>query len=143
MESNADVKSLIELGIARPIVLSGSESSIIQRVARLLSTPLSAFEPDDLRFMTIQGRYLNQMVPLAIGALEGDVLLEASYYRGDLLKSVLAVPKSHWEEQPEQLNALRQIIARSLSEQALSSLSADIATELRQLLATLPPDADL
>jgi len=73
-------------------------SSIQLRSYKLYTTRVSDYTTDDVRFMTIQELGLKYLVPVALNYLKENLLLETCYYEGDLLHSVLIIPKKFWEK---------------------------------------------
>lgn len=73
-------------------------SSIQLRSYKLYTTRISDYTTDDVRFMIIQQLGLKYLVPIALNYLKEDLLLETGYYEGDLLHSVLIIPKKFWEK---------------------------------------------
>jgi hypothetical protein len=72
------------------------ESSLVVNAHRLRRVPLRDFTPGDLRLMIGQRIGLRFLLPLAVGHLEIEPLLEATYYPGDLLSSVASVEEDDW-----------------------------------------------
>lgn len=128
--------SLVQLGVAVPISVSTNDSTIIARVAELIKTPLSLFDIDDLRFMIVQGDYLDYLMPLAIDKLRNDPLCEALYYDGDLLKSALLVGDIYWKENPAMRKEMEPIAKEALGDVRLNELPKEIADQVRQAISS-------
>ena len=77
----------------------------------LRRTPLGQFEAEDLRIMIGQQIGLELLVPMALGALIQQPLIEADMYPGDLLRAVLALPDSFWHSHPAEDQRLRVAVA--------------------------------
>ncbi|WP_442877208.1 contact-dependent growth inhibition system immunity protein [Deinococcus sp. YIM 134068] len=94
-------QSLAQLHHLLPLEPSSFRSGLIIRCERLLITPLRQFEPGDLRVMLHQRFYPETLVPLALPLLEGEPLLAAELYPGDLLSSVLHQTADFWSDSPD------------------------------------------
>ena len=73
-------------------------SSIQIRTYKLYFKKIKDFEADDVRFIIGQEIGLKYLVPIALEYLERDILFEALYYEGDMLKVVLLLPKEFWKK---------------------------------------------
>jgi hypothetical protein len=82
---------------------------LIKRCHELRTKPLRDFTVEDLRIMIGQQVALNRLVPLALGGLRRDPLVEGDYYPGDLLASVLRVDAAFWERFPDLEVELRKL----------------------------------
>ena len=72
-------------------------SKLVTTCHNLRKKPLSDFDIEDLRIMIGQNIGLKFLIPLAIQALQVNILAEGDYYEGDLLKSVLTSDKAYWQ----------------------------------------------
>ena len=102
----------------------GESSYLIVTCNNLHLKPLKEFEVEDLRIMIGQSIGLPYLVPLAIDALQQDILAEGDYYEGDLLKSVLTSDPDHWKAEKQDW---RTIV--NLFEQNRAQLDAFDTTE--------------
>ncbi|MCF2876118.1 MULTISPECIES: contact-dependent growth inhibition system immunity protein [unclassified Tenacibaculum] len=75
-----------------------SSSSIQIRTYNLYSKKIKDFDIDDLRFMLGQEVGSKYILPIAMKYLKENILIEANYYEGDLLSSILLLPKSFWKK---------------------------------------------
>ncbi len=82
-------------------VNANNQSYLIKTCTELRKKPLKDFEIEDLRIMIGQNFSLKYLVPLAIAALQKDILIEGDFYEGDLLKSVLTSDKDYWKTEVE------------------------------------------
>ena len=88
------------------------DATYVQRTCyELRRTPLGQFEAEDLRIMIGQQIGLELLVPMALGALIQQPLIEADMYPGDLLRAVLALPDSFWHSHPAEDQRLRVAVA--------------------------------
>ncbi len=89
------------------------ETSMIARCLRLRRTPLEQLSTDDLRLMIGQKISPPYLVPLCLDRMELDPLLEATYFRGDLLKALLQLDEKFWKGHRDSLSAVRELIAQA------------------------------
>jgi hypothetical protein len=80
---------------------AGAPTTLVKRCLELCRVPVAAFSIEDLRLMIGQELALPYLIPLAIEQLKADLLAEGDLYPGDLLKSVLSVHASYWEQYPQ------------------------------------------
>lgn len=78
-----------------------AECGLAARCAVAAQKKLRNLNAEDLRLLIGQKIGLEHLVPLALNLLEKDLLCAGALYRGDLLHSVLSVPKSYWQEFPD------------------------------------------
>ena len=82
-------------------------SHLVETIHQLRHKPLNDFTVADLQIVIGQQMGLEYLVPIAIGRLRDDPLLEGDYFCGDLLKAVLTVKADFWVRHTE----LRQVVA--------------------------------
>jgi len=98
-------------------------TALIKRCMQLTKIPITDFSIEDLRMMIAQGFGLTYLIPLAIEKLQENILAEGDLYPGDLLKSILEVDKSFWEENKQLLGDLKAIIEGHRDEIAHAGIS--------------------
>jgi hypothetical protein len=76
-------------------------------------------------------------VPLALDRLEAEPFLEATFYRGDLLRAVLALGDGFWRDHPEALRRARSVVARADAQ--LAGLGPVDQEAAAAALAAVPP----
>ena len=108
------------------------DSNLVRTCHRLRRIPLADFSAGDLRIMIGQKISLMFLVPLALEKLNEDPLLEASYFRGDLLNVVLDVPDTFWNVHTDRRAVFRKIIRTTM--ELLSSLDETDAQFVRENL---------
>lgn len=94
MKKEESLKELGEILEYEQYEINGS--SIQQRTYKLFTVKLSKYTLDDIRFMIGQEVGLSYTIPIAIEELEKDLIIETSYYKGDLLKIILLVNSEYW-----------------------------------------------
>ncbi|WP_133994572.1 contact-dependent growth inhibition system immunity protein [Dinghuibacter silviterrae] len=77
-------------------------AALIERCQRLRKVPVGDLSPGDLRVLISQQIGLQHLVPLALGLLDKNPLLEAELYPGDLLGALFNVDTAYWNEHPDQ-----------------------------------------
>ena len=87
-------------------------SSLVRRTHALRSVPIAQLGIGDLRLLIAQGVARATLVPIALGMLRVEPLLEGDYYPGDLLFAVMRVPDAYWAAHPDQHDLLRGAISR-------------------------------
>jgi len=116
-------------------------SSVVRASYIVASKPLSALLPNDLRVAVIQQIGLEQTAPLAISRLEKNCFIKAQFYEGDLLFSMLNVPREFWLEHPD-LAARVEDMWINIDKAKLDGLGVEIAEKLlveyARFAATLP-----
>lgn len=90
----------------------GLSSSLVVECHRLRKVPIKDFSPADLRVMIGQNIGLNFLVPLAIEILKQNPLVEAYYYEGDLLTTVLESDADFWKRNKEMYLQIVDIVNR-------------------------------
>ena len=93
-----------------------NNSHLVTRCHELRKTPLADFTTGDLRIMIGQQIGLNYLVPLALEALTNDLFVEGDFFKGDLLKNVLAISTDFWDNNKNYWVALDRLIKDKRSE---------------------------
>lgn len=91
----------------------GYSSSIQIRSYKLYSKIINDYSTDDIRFMILQRIGLKILVPVALNYLKDNLLLEAKYYEGDLLHSILIIPKPFWTSNLNLYSELYQLLLKN------------------------------
>ena len=91
-------------------------STLTKAVYALRKTKLKEFNIENLRVMIGQSEGLKYLIPMALEKLHKNVHAEGDLYPGDLLSSVLSVPDTHWQENPDQFEDMKKLIAAKRSE---------------------------
>lgn len=85
-------------------------SHLVTECHRLRKIPLNKFTTEDLRIMLGQKFSIKHLLPLAVEILEKDPLAEGDFYPGDLLLSVLSLPKEEWNKYNNLLKRTKKIV---------------------------------
>lgn len=91
----------------------GYSSSIQMRSYKLYGEKIKDYSADDVRFMIVQRIGLEILVPIALNYLKDNLLFETSYYEGDLLHSLLMVPKPFWKSNLTLYSEVYQILLKN------------------------------
>jgi hypothetical protein len=90
-----------------------AETLMIKNCLQLRRVPINQLTADDLRLLIGQAMSLPILVPVCLAQLQEDPLLEATYYPGDLLESLLRIELPFWESSPENLQTLQERITQA------------------------------
>jgi hypothetical protein len=110
-------------------------TGLVDTCHRLRKIPVDALSSGDIRMLLGQRIGVSHLVPIAIEMLETDPMVEATYYSGDLLTSVLRADASRYRGSPEIRNKLVSIGLRA--RRAIQEV-AEIPNSLRDLITVLP-----
>jgi hypothetical protein len=78
------------------------------------ATTLKRFRIEDLRLLIGQSVGLKYLVPMALDHVEDYPFAAGDFYPGDLLKNVMDVPESFWNDHPDLRERLVQALKRAL-----------------------------
>ncbi len=84
-------------------------TELVRRCHALRRVPVGQLGPGDLRVLIGQDIALKHLVPLALGALKAEPMLEAEYYPGDLLVALMSVERGFWANSQESLAQLGRL----------------------------------
>ncbi|HRF78924.1 MAG TPA: contact-dependent growth inhibition system immunity protein [Flavobacteriales bacterium] len=87
-----------------------AESHLVTECHRLRHAPLKDLTTEDLRLLIGQEIGLPFLVPLALDHLSENPWAEGHMYPGDLLKAVVAVSPSFWQENPELVPRVQSVL---------------------------------
>ncbi|WP_158609827.1 contact-dependent growth inhibition system immunity protein [Micromonospora sp. CV4] len=93
---------------------------LVTRCTELRRKPLADFTAEDLRIMLGQAIGVPALLPLAVGILRDDPLVEGDHHPGDLLLQVLRLPHSAWSGLAAEREHLKAVLAHLLAGPALS-----------------------
>jgi hypothetical protein len=106
------------------------DSDLVQTCHRLRRKKLSEYDESDLRVMIGQGIGLRYLVPLSLDILEDNPLIEADYYPGDLLASLLQINPGFWSNAPDLRTRVESIVMGL--EEIPQELMDDVASFARE-----------
>jgi hypothetical protein len=95
---------------------------------------------EDLRLLIGQRAGLPVVLPLALGYLERDPLIEGDLYPGDLLSAVLQVPAGFWADHPAErarMGVVAERAAVALAQPA-DSVDAELLARTQAFSGGLP-----
>lgn len=107
-----------------------SSNTILKYYNLVYKTKIKNFSSDDLRFLLGQKQSLDILVPLSIERLKKGLYVEAMYYPGDLLNSLLKVEGSFWLNNPKHRVALERLFIKNQPQLDLLDLEEDIKNEI-------------
>lgn len=111
MEKNWRQKTLENLEKDIWPALSPDEGShLIKTCTSLRKKPLQEFSTEDLRIMIGQEIGIHFLMPLAIETLTKDLFAEGDLYEGDLLKAVLEIESTFWDDHKTEWEELNELI---------------------------------
>jgi|SRR5688572_11043640 len=90
------------------------DSHLVLECHRLMKLQLRLFTVENLRIMLGQDIGSRYLVPIALGHLEADPLVAGDFYPGDLLCSVLSLPREFWNARPELRARVAAVAARAI-----------------------------
>ena len=90
-------------------------SHLVSECHRLRKLPLGRFTIENLRIMLGQNIGSRYLLPIALERLEAEPFVEGDFYPGDLLCSVLSLPRSFWAQHPELRARVAAVAARAVA----------------------------
>lgn len=88
-----------------------TDTPMVRRALRALATPTDQLTPGQVRLLIGQQVEYERLVPVALGFLRDDPLLETDFYPGDLLAAVCRLPADYWSAHPDQTAEVSRLIA--------------------------------
>lgn len=89
------------------------DTGLVRRCHALRRVPLDQLGLGDLRVLIGQDIALKHLIPLALGKLKVEPMLEAEYYPGDLLVAVMSAERGFWATNLDSLSQLKQLAQRA------------------------------
>ncbi len=127
-------KNLDELeGDAWETPEDGYPSLLVERCYVLRTVPVRELRPEDLRVLIGQNIGLEFLIPLALGLLEHQPLMDAEFYPGDLLGYTLSREDSFWQQHPEWKDKAQRIFAHAERLSRPGSIDLDAENVLKTL----------
>ncbi len=91
-----------------------SDSHLVLECHRLRKLQLRLFTVENLRIMLGQDIGSRYLVPIALEHLEADPFVAGDFYPGDLLCSVLSLPREFWTANPGLKKGVAAVAARAI-----------------------------
>lgn len=104
---------------------------LTQRVKALRTKPLANFTIEDIRLSISQQLALSITLPLALEALNKNILAEGDLYEGDLLNSVIGLPIEYWVKHADE----KKTLANILNTQATLLESSGLSNSTKEKIA--------
>jgi hypothetical protein len=98
---------------------------MVARIHELRRVPVGQLSVDDVRLLIGQKVGVHTLLPVAVEQLSREPLLAATFYPGDLLRAVLRIPKTYWEQEAGLLERLRSIV------DSIDEVPSEIEAEVR------------
>jgi hypothetical protein len=111
------------------------KSYLVQTIHRLRRKPIGEFTVEDLRITLGQKFGLEHLTPLALGLLETDPFAQGDFYPGDLLGSVMALPREYWLTHPNEAARMEMVASRAAALLDGPDEKDEINTHLRSLIS--------
>jgi len=92
------------------------ESRLVITCHNLKKKQLKEFDTEDLRIMIGQNIGLKYLIPLALDALNDNILAEGNLYEGDLLKMVLTSNADYWKNEADNWKRMCDIYNKNIKE---------------------------
>ncbi|MCX5416116.1 contact-dependent growth inhibition system immunity protein [Streptomyces sp. NBC_00059] len=131
-------RTLDELDPPRWDPPAADATHLVRTVHALRGVRLGELGPADLRMLVAQRVALPHVLPLAVRLLLEEPLLDARFYEGDLLLTVVGAPASAWVLLPD-LSARLRTVVTTLPEDAVADLPRGAAGELARFAVEHPP----
>lgn len=111
-----------------------THGGIETRFYELHKTPLSELMLDDIRFLIGQNSGLIHLVPIALKKLSEDVFIEAEYYCGDLLMSLLQINNepNYWSNHPKEKQELIELYQSQKKRLGSLGLPEDVLEKIKE-----------
>lgn len=94
---------------------SDFDSYVVQTSQRAVKKPLNQLSLEEIRLLLSQEIGVPYVLPIAVAALEQDILQEVYYYEGDLLNAVLRLPEAFWRNAKEERNIVARLVKEHYS----------------------------
>ncbi|ROQ70398.1 hypothetical protein EDD93_4920 [Streptomyces sp. 840.1] len=131
-------RTLDELDPPRWTFPAADATHLVRTVHELRRVRLGELGPADLRTLVAQQVALPYVLPLAVRRLLDEPLIDACFYEGDLLLTVVGAPAADWALLPD-LRARLCAVVTALPEAAVAGLPRGGAEELGHFVARREP----
>jgi hypothetical protein len=113
-------------------------SSLVIKCHEARKKPIESLTPSDLRALISQGISQSIVMPKALALLQTDPMLDADYFEGDLLLSVLGVAPEYWNKHPSQKQEVLAVLKRATQGLAMLDASEEIHQKLSLAIGNFP-----
>lgn len=90
------------------------DSHLVTETYKLRQKPLDAFTTENLRLLIGQQLSLPILMPMALAALEKNILASGDMYPGALLENVIRCPQTFWDEHPALKDTFRKTFVKNI-----------------------------
>jgi hypothetical protein len=105
-------------------------TDLVEKCHGFRKIPIEDLAPEQIRLLISQNIGTKFLLPLALKFLQSDILAEVEFYPGDLLSSILDLPKGSWEDN----NSAQQQLKAMITLEKEKILKDNLANQHRQLL---------
>jgi len=107
----------------------GPETSLTKRVKDIVfNKAINDFDTEDVRLLISQNDYLEITIPLALGLLKNNPMIEGDFYPGDLLKCTLTISNDYWKSHLSEKGELEQLFIENKN----IILNYDVSNEIKE-----------
>lgn len=85
-------------------------SQLVESCEKVCATPLKDLSASQIRLLVGQKTGLKWLMPMALGILRDNPLVEASHFQGDLLQACLNVEEGFWRKHEDMWSELNGIL---------------------------------
>ena len=114
------------------------DSYLVQTIHALRRKPVREFTVEDLRITIGQGLGLKYLTPFALSHLEAEPFSEGHFYPGDLLASVLSIPREFWLAHPGEARRVAAVARQVELLLDAQGTTDEIKSHLRALINEAP-----
>lgn len=100
---------------------------MVRRALEALATPVADRTPQQARLLIGQQEDCDRLVPIALGWLTDDPLLDVDFYPGDLLVAVCRLPDGFWSGHPDEQAQLEHLLTTTTADLTEAPLPEAIA----------------
>lgn len=111
------------------------QTGLVETCHRLRKTSVDALSSGDIRILLGQQIGVPHLVPIAIEMLDNDPMLNATFYSGDLLTTVLRANRNRYRDVPE---IRAKLVSIALRARWAVNESMEIPNSLRELIELQP-----
>jgi len=106
------------------------DTKVVKTAYAITNKPIKDLTLGDIRFGLGQKIFLELLVPMALEGLEKDIIVEGTFYEGDLLVNTLRIDKSFWDQNEKDKLRLISIVSKQKEALLHGGLDAEEMTEI-------------